>query len=206
MLEFATSEGIVIAAITVPNIIQSTEKQETVSRVKKAYSVLQQASYRIAMEDGVPIGDYSLMSEDEFFDSFAKEVNTNKLCKTESGCFTDKTFKTLSGEDWAQYNRENSLITVDGVAFQWNKSSDYWACRDKGLSPEDEENCIGRFVVDINGPANPNQFGKDVFFFLAIKDKGIVPAGAATTSDCYKQGKGVTCVAKVLRDSAIDYY
>ena len=47
------------------------------------------------MEDGVPIGDYSLMSEDEFFDSFAKEVNTNKLCKTESGCFTDKTFKTL---------------------------------------------------------------------------------------------------------------
>ncbi len=73
------------------------------------------------------------------------------------------------------------------MAFQWNKSSDCWACRGKGLSPEDEENCIGRFVVDVNGSANPIRFDKNIFFFLAIKDKEIVPAEVATTSNCNKQ-------------------
>ena len=154
------------------------------------------------MEEGVPVGDYSLMNEDEFFDSFAKEVNTNKLCKTTSGCFPNKPLKALNGNTWEVYNRENSLITVDGMAFGWDR----FACSGKGVSPDDEANCIGRFIVDVNGPANPNQFGKDVFFFLAINGKGIVPAGSFDSSTCKKGRQGDQCAALVLRDSAINYY
>ena len=191
----------IVAAITVPSILQSTERQETVSKLKKAYSVLQQATIKIATDEGVPVGDFSLMSNDEFFDKFANTVNTTKLCKRASGCFSDKPLKALNGNDWSTYNRENSLVTADGIAFGWSK--DY--CASKGLSQEDEQNCIGRFIVDLNGDAPPNRFGYDIFFFQMVKGKGAVPAGTATHNDCRKRRSGVTCAAVVLSTGEVKY-
>ena len=197
----------VIAAITVPNIIQTTEKQEVVSKVKKAYSVLQQATYRIAMEDGVPVGDYSLMRRGEFFDSFSKSVNTIKRCKNgDTSCFGKARVVTLNGNSWEDdYLHNNALVTADGILYSWSSAGGN-ICSNKGLNSDDIQNCIGRFYVDVNGGTPPNIIGRDVFFFVVVNGKGIVPAGAAKTNDCRKQDSGITCAAKVLRDSAITYY
>ena len=40
----------VIAALTIPSMINKTNNQETVSRLKKAYSTLAQATQRIIFE------------------------------------------------------------------------------------------------------------------------------------------------------------
>ena len=184
--------------------MQSTERQETVSKLKKAYSVLQQATIKIATDEGVSVGDFSLMSDYEFFDKFAGVVNTTKLCKSASGCFPDKPLKTLSGNDHGIYNGSNFLITADGIAFGWEKNSAD-LCSNKGISEEDAQNCIGRFIVDLNGAAPPNRFGYDVFFFQMVQGKGVVPAGTANHNDCRKRGNGITCAAVVLKTGTVKY-
>ncbi len=193
----------IIAAITVSSVIQSTERQEYVTKLKKAYSVLNQSVYRISIENGYPVGDFSFMEDDDFFYLFAEVINTLKICtKANDGCFTSSYIKTLKGTNWRTYDRVNSLITLDGIAYGWDLSY----CSGKGLSTEDISNCIGRFIVDINGERSPNRFGYDVYFFAVVDGKGIVPAGSGNNSaDCKRGGDGVTCAAKVLKDSEINY-
>ena len=47
----------VIAAMTIPTLMNNTNKQEYVSKLKKAYSTLSQATNRIITEEGNPRGD-----------------------------------------------------------------------------------------------------------------------------------------------------
>ena len=54
----------VIAAITIPSLINKTNEQETVVAVKKAYSILSQAYQRIVAENG-EINPSALGSSDE---------------------------------------------------------------------------------------------------------------------------------------------
>ncbi len=194
----------VIAAITVPTLIQSTEKQEYVTKLKKANSVLKQVSYRISMESGYPVGDYTFMEDDAFFENFAREISYIKKCTASNqGCFTSDSIKALNGNDWSNYDRKNSLVAADGITYGWHNGQ---YCTGKGLSTEDQNNCIGRFIVDVNGQKAPNKFGRDVFFFGVINDRGIIPAGDANNSaDCKKGSNGITCAAKVLREGKIKY-
>ena len=143
------------------------------------------------------------MEDDDFFDAFADTLNTVKICKdSASGCFSD-TSKQLGGKYYTNFNRKTSLVSADGIAYGWSVSY----CNDnKGLTEEDKQNCIGRFVVDVNGTATPNRFGYDIFFFAIVDGKGVVPAGSGNSSaDCKRGGNGITCAAKVLKEKEISY-
>ncbi len=161
------------------------------------------------MEDGGSGWDYSLMSDSEFFDSFTKSVNAIKICKNaDTSCFGKSKVTALNGSSWDDdYIHLNSLVTGDGILYSWSSNVDGSMCANKGLNSEDIQNCIGRFYVDVNGGTPPNTIGRDIFFFMAINGKGIVPAGAAVrNSECSKVTGGTTCAAKVLREGAINYY
>ncbi len=188
-----------------PSISQSTKRKEYVTKLEKAHSVLKQAVIKIAIDEGYPVSDFSFMKEDDFFSSFAKNINTLKICTQEDeGCFTSSYIRTLAGENWSKYDRENSLITLDGIAYGW--SLKYCDSENSGFSAEDIPNCIGRFIVDINGERNPNKFGYDVYFFAVVDGKGIVPAGSGNNSaGCKRGGIGGDCAAKVLAEGEINY-
>ena len=63
----------VIAAITVPTLIQNTQKQEYVSALKKAYSTLSQATQQIIAEEGSPKGEDSwLTNADDLYNMYKK--------------------------------------------------------------------------------------------------------------------------------------
>ena len=184
------------------------QKQEYVKRLRKADSTLRQAVLKISVDEGASVGDFSFMNNDDFFYSFVNVLNTNKVCyENNQGCFTDKIMIGLNGSQWGNYhNNKNSLITNDGIAYEWRNSINGNICTAKGLSTEDEANCIGRFIVDINGEANPNQFGRDIFFFAVVDNKGIVQAGSGNNSrDCTKSNNGLTCAAKVLQEDKMSY-
>ena len=56
----------VIAAMTIPTLINKTNNQEYVSRLKKAYSVLSAATNQLIFEDGTPkasIGGWAVNAE-----------------------------------------------------------------------------------------------------------------------------------------------
>ena len=199
----------VIAAITVPILHSSYKKQETVSRLKKAYSTIQQSTYKIALKEGLPVGDFSFMQDDDFFHAFKETVNRNKVCEIKPDeCFPDVIIKRLNGADSYNFNRNFSIVTMDGTAYGWTAAGFQGNpnfCGDKYLTPEETSKCIGRFIVDINGHANPNRIGHDVFFFVAVNGKGIVPAGSGGTEDCKRDSFGNSCAAKVLKDNDVKY-
>ncbi len=202
----------VIAAITVSSLIANTQKQEYISRLKKADSVLRQALYKVAIDSGYPVGDFSFVSDYEFFDVLKKHLNTIKVC-TKSGqdCFPSGT-KTLKGQFHSDYNNIVSyytpaFVTADGIAFNFQcYGSEKYSFQNKGISEEDIENALCRIMIDVNGQSSPNTFGRDSFFLIIVNGKGVVAAGSGNDSaDCSKNDKGFTCAARVLKTGKMDY-
>ena len=203
----------VIAAITVPTIIQNTEKQEFVTALKKSNSVLKQAFISIARNSGYPLGDYEFYNDANFLDEFGNVVNVVKKCNTQAECFSTKLYggnteyKNLNNTPANTYNTWSdgkSLITADGMMYTFVKLSSASASI-HGLNERDTNNTIGRIVVDVNGQRKPNKFGLDTFVFYVVNGRGIVPAGDYSTDTCVRTSHGSSCAAKVLREGKISY-
>lgn len=84
----------VIAAITVPSLINKTNNQETVSRLKKAYSTLAQVTNKIIAEEGSP--QNWVTTPDNVFNLYKKHLNNARECSSESGCIPQLTYKYLN--------------------------------------------------------------------------------------------------------------
>lgn len=191
----------IIAALTIPSLIQNTKKNEYVAGLKKASSSLNQAVSKLEIEIG-PVGKTPDWKDPAtFWPLFTKEFNTTKICDNgQIGCFNSDT-RYLNGTS-NPLTRGYSMITADGMSYDFNPT----LCQvDKGISAEDMANGLGRFIVDVNGNKPPNKYGEDLFFFCLVKNKGIVPAGTDNTANCLRTGHGVDCAARVLKESAINY-
>ena len=155
----------------------------------------------MALDKGYPQGDYSFVTDvQSFFDDFEKTVSTVKRCKNSNECIRNTYY--LHGAPDVPAGNGNAVITNDGMVYTF---AIYYAGA-LGISEDDRDNYIGRFWVDVNGQKGPQTYGKDLFAFVLIQGKGILPAGYGSTSDCHKNGQGCSCTARVLRDNAINYY
>ncbi len=198
----------VLAVMVIPLLNQGIGKHEILTKVNKANSVLGQTLMKIAYSEGLPIADLSFISEDGdaiFFDKFSNFVDTIKVCKgMSSDCFTTGEIKQLNGTNAGSLGLSSSLVTKDGFVYGWQGKA---LCGNKGLSNEDLNNCVGSFVVDINGDRLPNRYGYDIFFFPVVDTKGIIPAGKGNKSyDCNRARAGITCAAKVIDDQGVNYH
>ncbi|MBQ2645232.1 type II secretion system protein [bacterium] len=195
----------IISSVTIPALITNTQKKEFVAGLKKANSVLSQSLYKIALNNGYPIGDYSFLSEVNFIDEFATISNYEKKCNNTEDCFGTSLnnggkYKRLNNTD-AVYEDGKSIVSSDGQIFSYiNVTGNAW-----GLSTENTQKTIGRILVDVNGQKKPNKTGLDLFLFYVLSDKGIVPAGFDDVSDCNIYNLGYTCAAKVLNENEINY-
>ena len=185
----------VIAAITVPTLINKTNNQETVSRLKKAYSILSQATNLIIAEEGNPTGEGGWLSDapvwysfsDNGYNLYKKHLINAKECGRNSGCFNQMEqghYKNVSGEpfNWSTDDSAyRKLILSDGVQVAFFNTN--------------------HIMVDLNGEKKPNQLGKDVFCFT-IYNTGLKPN---MSDDCKSGDVGWGCALKVLREGAINY-
>ena len=165
----------IVAALTIPSVIEGYKEKETVAKLKKVYSVLSQSYELYMQETGEPFkwsADRSIYDrgEDEqyveFFNILKKQYKKVKECHNEFvGCYSRDYYKTLLGNDYTYGYGERagkgklSLVTPDGVTigFGWD-----------GVWQQD------KILVDLNGPKKPNRGGYDAFAF-SIKDDKIVP-------------------------------
>ena len=195
----------VIAAITVPSILQTTQKQEFVTGLKRANSVLRQSMKLIEINNGYAPGDYSFLKNDKkFSDEFAKVANIIKRCENGRDCLGDDhllKYYYLNGNSAGDaFTSAEWLVSQDGMTYFYaNNWSNF------GISNEDFDNYIANISVDVNGDKKPNKAGMDIFLFYVIDGKGIVPAGNYQTNDCSRNGLGGSCAAKVLKEGKISY-
>lgn len=161
----------IVAAMTLPAIIEDTRERQTIIKLKKAYSVLQNVSLKVRAEHG----DLNMWSDDskEFF---MKEVSKNlKVIKEcNQGILCSRSFA---------YSYP-AVILSDGTALafptrQTNSGNNGGVCS----SPASERrrinlhyNYCATVLVDINADKKPNKLGEDVFEFRFFTN-GVVPNG-----------------------------
>lgn len=196
----------VIAAMTVPPLKRHAQEQETVARVKKAYSTIANATRRVEMNHGdikrLPWGTPTKIMDEMFI----PEMNVINNCHNNGGCFKEGyTTRSMNGGANNAFQTDKSwytFVTADGA---------YWAYSGIGTCDYNEgtyiKNACGYFEVDINGPAKPNMMGTDIFGF-AITKEGVFPFGGCPGCDdsqCDGNSTGWACTAKIIKEGKITW-
>ena len=196
----------VVAAMTMPSLIQNYQEKATVTKLKKCYSLVSQAYVSILNDEG---GSDTLQAGDdlEMMKKFGKYLKYQKTCGRNKGCFPNVTYKSVTGNGYSKWEDDTTdrsrAILTDGTLIMFNKS----------VITENENYIYAQIYVDINGFKGPNQLGRDFFYFYINPEK-IVPAGAKAleeknedqkfTKNCIQQN-GYACAAWVIYNENMDY-
>lgn len=198
----------IVAAMTLPTLVQKNQEKETIVQLKKAYSILSQAYYSAISEYGDSsewdLGEvYSPEGAASIADKLVKYFKVHKICGTEPGCFPKVTYRGFNNSSWYYiYNtsRVYKLILADGTLI--------------GFESHGNEYCktsyCAKVFVDVNGYKGPNQLGYDTFSFYLQKGR-IMPYGyQGDTVDPFDTSKiktniGEFLTAWVLVNENMDY-
>lgn len=164
----------IVAAMTIPTLMQKYYEKQTVNRLKETYAILSQAIKLAGEEYGYP-EEWGLTGRNKESTEIVAEkilpfLKVNIDCgiglKKSDKCFTGKARK-LNGyggdTDITQQPKYFiSLLNGTSVAIE---------------SAETQANLYLYFLVDTNGVAPPNTMGKDLFEFSYRPDYGLVPSG-----------------------------
>lgn len=164
----------IVAAITIPILMNSTQNKELVSAYKKAYSVANQAYTEAVTDNGTGFGAYnfSTATTQSFtkFNAIKSKLNVIKECPYNSGawgkCWSPAgvgypgAVAGCSALSTTGQNISESFTTSDGM---------FWM-----LYPATATTAYDAIYIDVNGSTPPNDWGKDVFI-LKMNDTNITP-------------------------------
>jgi len=191
----------VVAALTMPAVINNTQKKQLEAALKKNYSVLQNAIQHAAYEEGQPINRANYMDLDEFRALLARNLNVAKDCGMLS-CAGRDVYKTFDKSINANSNwiDNGQLLLNDGSLLMIENTSSTIYC----------------ISVDVNGPKKPpNIWGYDLFTFQLMSDGKLLPMGAPDTLMGYdvagfcsetpgNENNGLTCAYRAFTED--DYW
>ena len=206
----------IIAAITVPSLMNNMDNYQYRGALKKNFSSFSQAfrlAYGYQFYDNYLDWDYAHANSftEDVFNNLRNYMNITKVCGrvfNNNECFAPA--KAKNGEP-ARYFTETGFASNfahlytftlnDGTSVAmdvWFKDSiKSLAGVEKDLIVETDNLVI---LVDVNGQKGPNMVGKDVHFFV-LTNKGLVPAGQDDESRyCDKKNVDYNydCTARML--------
>lgn len=188
----------VIAAFTIPVLLNTTSENELINAAKKNYSVLNQAVSMIKVNnDGSILNIFT--NKDTMRDEFAKYLSVAKKCNDVRNACWKTPFYDLAGNEvtyfyWQYYDGDtgqgitapSGLILNDGTFLAFitgstgsTSSVDCNLGAPSGFTPNETHDICGAVYIDVNGFKLPNKQGKDIFMFHITKRGGgsIIPWG-----------------------------
>ena len=207
----------VIAALTIPNLMRKWEDQHTVSAVKEAYSILNNAIKMAVLQNG-PVEEWDWPDKttnnianknaNYIVDMLKPYLKFSKICYSASGCMGNvSTYKDLNGSDigwggWTEDNTFGKAILSNGMAI---------AFADIGYGDSTTKTSWHKIKIDINGKKGPNRYGYDVFYFSYNGNSNKLIGGRSDRGKdyCSINGKsipqGVACGYWVIKHGNVDY-
>jgi len=175
----------IVAALTIPSLINNYQKRVIESRLKEDYSILTQVMRR-AQNDDVPFDDYisqSLSGNKKWFETFIiPYMKIGRICYAEAGCWHNKgATRNLAGNTiYANHNEIGigqkpvtiRLTNGSNLNFDWYSSGSM-----KTYFGIDVTQTAMIIFIDANGDSPPNIIGKDIYVMAFIPDYGFIPAG-----------------------------
>lgn len=179
----------VVAAMTIPTLMNNVQDNEFHTAAKKAYSILTNATEKMVYENSGIIwnnssADYAVLSKN-MADAYAQYFSVLK----------EDFIENIHTKDWVGYK-------VKTVCVSANSSSQIYSLLLKDgtvIRFYSEQNCnpgvpfstgigtsCGHIMVDVNGNKTPNMLNRDTYAFFVVKDnKGnyrVLPAGVDVDS------------------------
>ena len=217
----------IVAAMTMPVLIQKTKEKETISKLKKFNSVMNQA-FTIAKVQNGEVEDWGLQvagqtaepdenqqainkqMTDKVWDILSPNLKITSRCKrTEDDCQGYDRY-SLDGTKFGEFIP--IAVFADGSVIVGTTVNSP-TCEGVQGTSENLKHVCGEIFVDINGPKPPNATGKDVFIFWFTR-YGVVPRGlpeetAKMATLCNIKNKhflnGYACAAWVIYNENMDY-
>lgn len=208
----------VVAAMTIPTLMNKIQYKTIVSQLKKDYSVFSNA-YTLAVQDNGTPDTWELVAfptiSPGIVDILKPYMKVVKDCTDGSqGCWpAGVAYKYLSTGDNGVYDDANypKIILNDGTLV-WGLTLSSTCGVSIGTSQQ-LQNVCGFYVLDVNGNKGPNQWGKDTFELWLTK-YGIIPQGSSQQTGSHKfdtackdksTGNGLGCAAWVIYNENMDY-
>ena len=204
MAEVLVTLGIIgiVAAMTLPSVIGKYQKQVTISKLQKTYSVLNQALARseVDHEDYKywPIPSQNYPTKVYFAQYWAPYLNISHICKSYQDCGYSKlrawnsrdgsntTLGLYDNRDRISFYLNDGVFVMMRFPFTANNVFDIW--------------------IDINGAKPPNMLGYDMFIMNKAREgnlKGFVPYGYGKSYETINvncRTAGSYCLAKIVAD------
>lgn len=200
----------IVAALTIPGLIQSYQKHQTVVKLKKVYAILNQIARNSSNENGDAISFLTANSNvnskttQEFFEKYWFAYLNVPTIDTKNSF----QYKYINGE----YNGLNIITdysagrvlftTIDGISYcvilmKWVKDENTET--DKAVYSSTQT-----IYVDLNGKTAPNTMGRDVFIFeIDFDNNNAVPLCSKLSKEDINQkckSYGNCCAEKIKRD------
>ncbi len=150
----------VVSAMTVPTLIQNHQRKVYVTQLHKVYNTLSQGLLNFQNDrNAVNLKEAGLVSFG-FTNFFKTYFNVVQDCGEDAvPCFAEA-YKKISGNNTDFTCQGDCVALADGTAIGVTNST--------GLSDRIQ------FVVDINGAAGPNIFGRDAFSLFLYTNNGVI--------------------------------
>lgn len=210
----------VVAAMTLPALIQNWNEKASVTKVKKAYSLLNQAYLR-SKEDNGPISEWNIQTLQDLLPYFTPYIKNIRICNSkENGCQAKSSYD-LTGKSYTNGLEYYHFIDASGIAYVFR--SGYHISKTEqqkygGSYPSNfDDNIPLMYVViaNINYKKQILRYGIDTFVFF-ITDKGIVPYGIigwskgsmcnpSKPSSSPGWWNGMGCAGWVISEGNMDY-
>lgn len=212
----------VVAAMTIPTLMQNTNEKEKISQLKKVYTNLSNAYKLATVYHGKPstwTSEKTPEQTDLFLDNIVSNMKVIQRCKVgETGCF-EGYYKSLTGTERADIlvSGHSRVVLSDGSFVGFFLNSPQCQYMGSGSSAGvNKKGICGGLIVDVNGKKGPNIAGKDIFTFFAMEDE-ILPAGtqddntefafsklcSRNSTNANQSGQG--CTAWVIFNDNMDY-
>ena len=212
----------VVASLTIPPLVQSTNKKTMGNALARSVELIQQGFTNIKVEAQknsaddtvfenlamIKKSDLGLDGEAYITDDNSFYNDTRSFLGTEESNYNINSIKNFSGSDVA-----NNLLQ-DFTAYKFNKANMvvmFQNVTNNDIVNADNDTIISKVLIDANGVAGPNRFGKDVFLFGLTNAGTLIPAGTEQYNDFDNTiatgacsgasvGDGTACAARVMTD------
>ncbi len=189
----------IVAAMTLPALVQHYQEKQRINQLKVFASIFEQALRKTFLENGYEVSSLDILNN----------LKTTKICdRTNVGC-----------ANVTRYHLNKRRTAAFGPTDPWAGSYTYALLANGGvLRMNPRYNCsdttgtafCGEIAVDINGDKNPNELGKDIFYFY-INPQRLLPHGfdgdnrTPFTYCNANNGNGYECTAWVLYNQNFDF-
>ena len=196
----------VVAAFTIPTVINTYVESSTVAKVKKGLSILGQAKKLAEAQNGSIMGwdfsdGFTAEAAEQFWNYLKPHLSVAKDCGSNTDCYKPNGLYYMYGgsADHASNSKYYKFVLADG-SVMWFKMLEGERC---SSSFANLQNVCATFFHDVNGDKKPNTFGKDIFNYKMTIDNIYPDSRADCKDDSSSYGFG--CSGYIIKNNNMNY-